>query len=99
MREPCIAKSIWLYQAFDSIGAMSEGVMLDAVHVVVPPLTHASAVSECLKNGWDVFVEKPFATTVQQCHDIESFAGQAQRVVGVNHNVKTSSFVKPSTLT
>ena len=66
---------------------MSRGVALDAVHVLVPPPAHASTAVECLENGWHTLVEKPFATTPEECRTIENAARRAERFVGVNHNL------------
>jgi predicted dehydrogenase len=73
-------------QAFDSIDGMCKAVALDAVHVLVPPDAHAATSVECLNRGWHVLVEKPLATTVEECLEIEAVAARAGRFVGVNHN-------------
>jgi predicted dehydrogenase len=72
---------------FTSVADMSHGVALDAVHVLVPPPAHASTAVDCLDNGWHALVEKPFATTPEECRTIENAALRAGRFVGVNHNL------------
>jgi predicted dehydrogenase len=48
------------------MAAMSRGVTLDAVHVLVPSAAHANTAMDCLDKGWHVLVEKPFATTPEE---------------------------------
>jgi predicted dehydrogenase len=72
---------------FTSIADMSHGVALDAVHVLVPPAAHADTAMACLDRGWHALIEKPFATTPEECGTIEHAAMRAGRFVGVNHNL------------
>jgi predicted dehydrogenase len=72
---------------FTSVAEMSQGVVLDVVHVLVPPPAHANTTVNCLHNGWHALVEKPFATTPEECRTIEDAAVRAGRFVGVNHNL------------
>jgi predicted dehydrogenase len=72
---------------FTTVSEMSRAVALDAVHVLVPPSAHAKTAVECLDNGWHALVEKPFATTPEECRTVEDAALRAGRFVGVNHNL------------
>ena len=86
-RATTLQQAFGVPHVFQSVGGMSRGVALDAVHVLVPPPAHASTAVECLENGWHTLVEKPFATTPEECRSIENAARRAERFVGVNHNL------------
>jgi predicted dehydrogenase len=86
-RAATLQQAFRIPRLFTSIAAMSRGVVLDAVHVLVPPAAHANTAIGCLDKGWHVLVEKPFATTPEECRDIEDAALRAGRFVGVNHNL------------
>jgi 2-alkyl-3-oxoalkanoate reductase len=86
-RAATLQQAFRIPRLFTSIAAMSRGVVLDAVHVLVPPAAHANTAMDCLDKGWHVLVEKPFATTPEECRDIEDAALRAGRFVGVNHNL------------
>ncbi len=79
-------------RAFPSLKAMcSAGV--DVVHVLTPPSSHAEVALEALAEGCHVLVEKPLATSVEQCDRIALAAQRAGKTVGVNHSLLYDSFV------
>jgi predicted dehydrogenase/nucleoside-diphosphate-sugar epimerase len=65
----------------------------NVIHVLTPPATHADCVIEAIKNGCDVLVEKPLATNVDDCHQIEAAAAAAGKSVCVNHSNLRDPFV------
>ncbi len=77
---------------FPSLKAMAEGG-LDAVHVLTPPSAHTVVTLEALSLGCHVLVEKPLATTVEDCDRIAAAARQAGKTVGVNHSLLYDPFV------
>lgn len=85
-RAVALQQAFGIPQVFDSVAQMSKSATLDAVHVLLPPTAHAAMAVDSLERGWHVFVEKPFATSVQQCRQVEAAALRAGRHVGVNHN-------------
>ena len=60
---------------------------VDVVHVLVPPALHAQAAIACLRGGCHVLVEKPMATTVAECREMEAAAARYGRKLAVNHNL------------
>ena len=60
---------------------------LDVVHVLVPPAFHARAAIACLRGGCHVLVEKPMATTADECREMEAAAARYGRKLAVNHNL------------
>jgi 2-alkyl-3-oxoalkanoate reductase len=80
--------------AFASLQEMAaslraQGTPLDVVHVLTPPDRHASVTLEALALGLHVLVEKPLATSVEDCDRIAEAARVAGKTVGVNHSLLT----------
>jgi len=86
-RAASLQQAFGIPHLFTSVAEMAPKAALDAVHILVPPSAHAPTAIECLTNGWHTFIEKPFATTPEECRTIEEAAGRAGRSVGVNHNL------------
>jgi len=86
-RAVALQQAFGIPHVFDSVGAMSQNAVLDAVHVLLPPTAHATVAMEALNAGWHVFIEKPFATNIHECRQVEALAGRVGRQVGVNHNL------------
>jgi predicted dehydrogenase len=62
-----------------------ESEALDAAVIALPPFLHEAAVEAAGESGCDVFVEKPFARTVEEAERILSSARSAGIEVGVDH--------------
>lgn len=60
---------------------------VDVVHVLTPPHAHAAVTLEALARGCDVLVEKPLATSVEDCDRIVAEAARLGRRVGVSHSL------------
>lgn len=58
---------------------------VDAVSVAVPTPLHHSIGCELLRNGIDVLIEKPIATTVSEARELVDLAHQHGRVLQVGH--------------
>lgn len=56
---------------------------IDAVDICVPTPSHASFITQALKNGKHFFCEKPLARTVQEAKEIEARAAEAGKVAMV----------------
>jgi predicted dehydrogenase/nucleoside-diphosphate-sugar epimerase len=88
-----VAQRFELSGAFPSLRMMAtEG--LDVVHVLTPPHAHAPVTLEALSLGCHVLVEKPLATSVEDCDRIAEAAKQAGKVVCVNHSLLRDPFVQ-----
>ena len=55
--------------------------VVDAVVIVTPGPTHFALALQCLEAGKDVFVEKPLATTVEECHRLAEIAEARGRIL------------------
>jgi len=72
--------------AFDSIDPVVERSDIDAVVIATPNKFHAPYAIEFLKNGKDVFVEKPMAMSYEEGLAVKETAEANGRVVMVGHN-------------
>jgi len=66
----------------------------NVIHVLTPPASHVSVALEALARGADVFVEKPLATSVEDCDRIAAAAHAAGRQVCVGHSLLYDPFVQ-----
>jgi predicted dehydrogenase len=67
----------------ESVAALTMAEGLDAVLVLTPPATHAAAVTQCLRAGLHVLVEKPMALNPREGRDMVEAANEAGRVLRV----------------
>lgn len=59
---------------------------IDAAHVVVPPPAHRAVAEPLLRAGVHVLVEKPMATSADECDALISAARAGGAALAVNHN-------------
>src|SRR6266446_6879655 len=79
--------------AFPSLKVMTaEG--LDVVHVLTPPGSHVMVALEALSLGCHVFVEKPLATSVEDCDRLITESQACGLRVCVNHSLLGDPIVK-----
>lgn len=64
---------------------------LDAVDVVVPNHLHAEIGVAALERGLDVLLEKPMATTPQECDALLEAAARSGRVLSIGHELRLSA--------
>lgn len=70
---------------FDDLEPLLRDSSIDAVIIATPADTHFSIAKECLNYGKHVFIEKPFARTVEEAHLLANAAEQAQKIVMSGH--------------
>jgi nucleoside-diphosphate-sugar epimerase/predicted dehydrogenase len=71
---------------FPGLAAMAEAGV-DVVHVLTPPQAHAAVALDAMGRGCDVLIEKPLATSVEDCDRLIAEAARLGRRVGVNHSL------------
>lgn len=71
---------------FGDITSMLATSDIDAAHILVPPQHHVRVAEELMRNGIDVFVEKPVATTPEDAARLHRVANETGRTVAVGHN-------------
>ena len=59
-----------------------------AIVVALPTKLHSQAVLQCLEAGLDVFVEKPFAVSLEQCRAMVEKAAKTKRLLAVGYVVR-----------
>jgi 2-alkyl-3-oxoalkanoate reductase len=67
---------------------------LDVVHVLTPPGSHVDVALEALSLGCHVFVEKPLATSVEDCDRLIAESQARSLRFCVNHSLLGDPFVK-----
>jgi predicted dehydrogenase len=82
-----VAQQSNIPKVYDLLDAMLSQERLDVVHILLPPAAHAATAVSCLEAGAHLFVEKPFCLTSSECARVLNAAAQANRQVGVNHNL------------
>jgi predicted dehydrogenase/nucleoside-diphosphate-sugar epimerase len=70
------------------------GEGLDVVHVLTPPRCHADVALEALSLGCHVLVEKPLATSVEDCDRLIAESQARGLRVCVNHSLLGDPFVR-----
>lgn len=63
--------------------------LADAVIVAVQDRMHAELVEVFAAQGYDILCEKPLATSVEQCLQIEAAVKKAGIIFGLGHGVCT----------
>ncbi len=87
-----VAEQFKIPAAFSSLAEMGS-LRLDVVHVLTPPATHCALTLEALAMGCHVFVEKPMATTREECDRMIEAARAANRGLSVNHSARFDPIV------
>lgn len=64
---------------------------IDVVDVVVPNVLHFEVASAALTAGRHVLLEKPMATTLEQCDQLIRLAESNDRLLAINHELRLSS--------
>jgi predicted dehydrogenase len=71
--------------AVGDLESLLERARPDAVHILTPPVTHATLARTALGAGCHVFVEKPMALTVQEAESVAATV-EPGRILTVGHN-------------
>ncbi len=79
-------------RSFPSLAAMLVAGP-QVVHVLTPPDSHADNAVEALRGGCHVLVEKPLATSVEDCDRVAAAAREAGKSVCVGHSLLRDPFV------
>lgn len=78
------AKKFNVRSFYTDYDEMFQKEKIDAVSVVLPDFAHRDAVIAAVRAGKDVLVEKPFATTVEDCTAMVEAASEAGRKIMVD---------------
>lgn len=75
-----------------SLAALTEAGA-EVIHVLTPPSSHAPLALEAVERGCHVLVEKPLATSPEDCDRLAAAADAAGRTVGVVHSYLRDPFM------
>lgn len=70
-------------QAYDDISEMIRKEQIDVVSICTPHPAHVVPAIEAMKNGAHVLIEKPMASSLEDCDAMLSVAQQKNRKIGV----------------
>jgi predicted dehydrogenase len=82
------AANLGVPNTYDDFEALLADESTDVVVVALPPSLHADAVEAAARAGSDVFVEKPFARTVQEATEMIEIADREGVTLGVDHTLR-----------
>lgn len=77
-----------------SVDDLLADTQLDAVMILSPDWLHATHAIAAMHAGKAVFLEKPMATTIDDCDRILQTAAQTKSKLYVGHNMRHMGFVK-----
>ena len=80
--------------AFDSLEALVETARPEALVIATPPESHAKLCLRALEAGMHVICEKPFVSTLEEADRVIAAAGQAGKLVAVNHEFREMPIYK-----
>jgi len=66
----------------------------DAVIIATPDYLHSAPCLQALERGYDVLLEKPIATTEEECRRILAKAKEVNRIVGVCHVLRYTPYFR-----
>lgn len=81
-----LASAYGIPKAYDSLETMLEEENLTAVHVLLPPTLHGSAIGRILDAGIDVLAEKPLTPSSAESQRLLEKAAGLGRKLAVSHN-------------
>lgn len=81
-----LVRELGLARTFASLDEMA-AAGLDVVHVLTPPAAHAEVALAAMDLGCDVLIEKPLATSVEDCDRLIAAAARLGRKAAVNHSL------------
>ena len=81
---------------FSTIAEMAEAVEIDAVSICTPPIGRLALISEALRLGLDVMIEKPPAATLSEAEAFAALAYKAGRVLYATWHSREAAGVDPA---
>ncbi|HVG08235.1 MAG TPA: Gfo/Idh/MocA family oxidoreductase [Thermoanaerobaculia bacterium] len=81
------AREAGIPRVCEDVRELYEGKICDVAHVLVPPDLHRRVAEPLLEAGIHVLVEKPLATTHEDCEALIEAARRGGALLGVNQNM------------
>ena len=79
---------------FESLQAMAESGLVEAVTITTPPQTRRELVLQALDLGLHVIADKPFAPDAATARELQAAASKAGRQLAVYHNRRWDSDIR-----
>lgn len=79
---------------YDSVEAMAAKEKLDGVIITTPDYTHFEISRKCLENNWNVLVDKPLATKVNDCRTLIALAEEKKLTLMIGFNLRHHPVLK-----
>jgi predicted dehydrogenase len=73
---------------YSSVHEMLETAKPDVVHITTPPSSHYPLAKQCLQNGCNVYVEKPFTLNTLEAEELIALANQNNLKITSGHNAQ-----------
>jgi predicted dehydrogenase/nucleoside-diphosphate-sugar epimerase len=86
LRAVSFAREHGVAQAYGSLSEMLRGDVVDAVHILTPPDTHADVAIEAVEADIDVLLEKPLDVQSQKAAALCELAERRRVALAVSHN-------------
>ncbi len=77
--------------AASTLDSFLETPGLDAVCIFTPNHLHRDHVIQAMTHGFHVFVEKPIANSIKECHEMVEASKQTNKILFVGHNTRRES--------
>lgn len=81
-----VAQQFGVAKAYTDIGQMLEAERPDIVDICTPPKTHSPIAIQCLEGGAHALIEKPMATSLEECDQIIEAANRSNRQICMAHS-------------
>lgn len=81
-----VAKEFGVPKAYTDIGQMLDAEKPDIVDICTPPKTHSSIAIQCLDAGAHALIEKPMATSLEECDLMIEAAKRNDRQICMGHS-------------
>lgn len=72
--------------------ALNSGIRFDAVYIATPDKTHLDLALLALKKGFNVLLEKPMATSAEECIAITKAQEESGKVLSICHVLRYAPF-------
>ncbi|GAH18997.1 unnamed protein product, partial [marine sediment metagenome] len=80
-----LAKKYFIPASFSSVKNLLDETQLDALIIAAPTTEHARIAKTCIERNIDTFIEKPMASTVEECQEIIDIANNRGVRLMVGH--------------
>jgi predicted dehydrogenase len=81
-----LAERFQVKSFFTSVAALFDRCRPDVVHITTPPQSHFEVARQCLLQGCNVYVEKPFTVDMKEAEELIRLAQEKKLRITVGHD-------------